>query len=141
MSQLIEFASNNLILVAAFFVVLTLIIKAELESRIGGVPQLGAVEAVRILNDDNTLVLDVREANEYSGGHIRNAVHIPLTALDKRLNEVEKYKDRPVLVYCRSGSRSYSACKKLKKAGFETLYNLKGGIMAWSSANLPVTSK
>jgi len=141
MSQLIEFASNNLILVAAFFVVLTLIIKAELESRIGGVPQLGAVEAVRILNDDNTLVLDVREANEYSGGHIRNAVHVPLTALDKRLNEVEKYKDRPVLVYCRSGSRSYSACKKLKKAGFETLYNLKGGIMAWSSANLPVTSK
>lgn len=141
MNQLIEFASQNLILVAAFLVVLTLIIKAELESRVGGISQLNAHDAVRLLNDDNTIVLDVREANEFSGGHIRNAIHIPLSSLDKRLNEIEKYSGRSVLVYCRSGNRSYTACKKLKKAGFASAVNLHGGIMAWSSANLPVTSK
>jgi len=66
-------------------------------------------------------------------------VHIPLSEFKSRLSELDKYKDKPVIAYCRSGSRSFSACKTLKKAGFETVSNLQGGIMAWQSQNMPVS--
>ena len=141
MSQLIEFAGNHLLLFGAFVVVTFLIVKTELETRFSNVSQLNAVEAVRLMNDDDTVVLDVRESSEFSGGHIKNAIHIPMSALKNRLTELEKYKNKPILAYCRSGSRSGYACKLLNKAGFEKVHNLAGGVMGWSSANLPLTRK
>jgi rhodanese-related sulfurtransferase len=50
-----------------------------------------------------------------------------------------KYRDRPVSVYCRSGNQSLSACGKLRKQGFEKVYNLKGGVLGWQQADLPVS--
>ena len=138
---MIEFAGNHLMLFGAFVVVSALIIKMELESRFSGIKQLNPSEAVRLMNNDEVVVLDVREANEFSTGHINKASHIPMSALKKRINELEKYKNRHVLAYCRSGSRSNYACKVLKKEGFENVYNLSGGVMNWSSANLPLTKK
>lgn len=140
MSQFIEFASNHLLLFGGLLVVTALIVKLELESRLSGVQQLRPLEAVRLM-DDNTLVLDVREAQEYANGHIKQSVHIPMSALKTRIDELDKYKNRKILAYCRSGSRSNYACKLLKKSGFDNVYNLSGGIMGWSSANLPLTRK
>ena len=87
------------------------------------------------------VVLDVREDKEYAGGHIPKARHIPLGQLAGRMQELEKFKGKPILVTCRSGHRSARACGMLKKAGFETVYNQAGGILAWERANLPVTQK
>lgn len=140
MSQLIEFAGNHPWLLGGFFLVTALIIKTELESRLSGVAQVGPSEAVRMMDDD-VLVLDVRETQEYDSGHLRDARHIPLSALGKRVTELEKYRNKKILAYCRSGSRSNSACRQLKKAGFENVFNMAGGITAWSNANLPVTRK
>lgn len=141
MSQMIEFAGNHAMLFGAFVVVSALIIKMELESRFSGISQLNPSDAVRLMNNDEVVVLDVREANEFGGGHINSAKHIPMSVLKKRVSELEKYKSRHVLTYCRSGSRSNYACKVLKKSGFEHVYNLSGGVMNWSSANLPLTKK
>ncbi len=141
MAQLIEFATNNLMLVAALAVILALIIKTEVGLKLSNVKQLNVNEAVRLMNDDDVIVLDVRETSEYSSGHIRDAIHIPISALAKRLNELEKYKNKQILAYCRSGSRSNSACRTLSKQGFENVSNLAGGIMSWGSANLPITKK
>jgi len=140
MSQFIEFAGNHLLLFGGLLVVTALIIKLELESRISGIQQLRPLEAVRLMDDD-ALVLDVREAQEYGNGHIRQSVHIPMSALKNRISELDKYKNRKIIAYCRSGSRSNYACKLLKKSGFDQVYNMAGGIMGWSSANLPVTRK
>jgi len=140
MSQFIEFAGNHLLLFGGLLVVTALIIKVELESRISGIQQLRPLEAVRLMDDD-TVVLDVREPQEYGNGHIRQSVHIPMSALKNRLSELDKYKNRKIIAYCRSGSRSNYACKLLKKSGFDQVYNMAGGIMGWSSANLPVTRK
>ena len=140
MAQFIEFAGNHLLLFGGLLVVTALIVKMELESRLSGVQQLGPAEAVRLMDED-TVVLDVREAQEYSSGHIKKSVHIPMSALKKRITELDKYKNRKILAYCRSGSRSNYACKLLKKSGFENVYNLSGGVMGWSSANLPLTKK
>ena len=107
-------------------------------SKLSGVEQADTLKATRLYNDD-ALVLDVREDKEFAAGHIPKAKHIPLGQLSKRINELEKFKSKPVLVTCRSGQRSTRACGMLKKAGFETVYNQAGGIIAWERANLPTT--
>lgn len=108
--------------------------------RLSGVEQADTLKATRLYNDD-ALVLDVREDKEFAAGHIPKARHIPLSQLAGRIKELDKFKGKPVLVTCRSGQRSASACRMLKKAGFETVYNQAGGIIAWERANLPVTQK
>lgn len=141
MAQLTEFATNNLMLVAALAVIAILIIKTEIGVRFSNIQQLNVNEAVRLMNDENVVLLDVREGNEYSSGHIRDSIHIPMSALSKRISELEKYKNKQILAYCRSGSRSNSACSSLSKQGFESVSNLAGGIMSWTNANLPITKK
>jgi rhodanese-related sulfurtransferase len=141
MPQYIEFATNHPYLFMALIVVLALIVKTEIESRLSGVAQTSALEAVRLMDEDGMLILDVREASEYSAGHLRQALHIPLSALKSRMAELEKYKNKTVLAYCRSGNRSNTACRQLKKAGFEKAHNLAGGVIAWGNANLPLTKK
>lgn len=107
----------------------------------GGNDRVSPLQATLLLNRDDALVIDVREANEWTGGHIPNARHIPLGQLEKRLGEIEKFKTRPLIVSCQSGNRSSSACAKLKKHGFEKVFNLAGGIGAWREAGLPMTAK
>lgn len=126
---------------AALMVVTTFIIKMELENHLSKVKQLNPAEAVRLMNDDSLLVLDTREDSEFSSGHIKGAVHIPMSQIKKRISELEKYKSKPVLLYCRSGNRSNHTGKTLSHAGFDNVQNLAGGMLAWSAANMPVTKK
>jgi len=137
--ELLEFIINHPYLWGAFVVLCALIIHHEIKQRRYGIQQAGPQRATQIMNHDDAVLIDVREDKEYRGGHIAGAIHIPLSQLNKRLTELESYKDRPLLAYCRSGNRSFSAGGKLRKAGFETVYNLAGGIMAWQNAGLPVT--
>ena len=109
----------------------------SLFGKISGINQVGPQEAVLLFNHEDALVLDVREQSEWADGHIGKAKHIPLGQLKTRLAELEKYKDKPIVVVCRSGNRSGSACGTMKKAGFEKMYNLAGGMMAWEQAGLP----
>lgn len=141
MSQIIEFLGNHLYMFAGLMIVTTLIIKIELENRLSKVKQVNPIEAVRLMDDEDLVVLDTREDPEFKSGHIKGAVHIPVSKLKERMNELEKYKNRPVLLYCRSGSRSNHSGKLLSQAGFENVQNLAGGMMAWGAANLPVTKK
>mgnify|MGYP003670013906 CR=1 FL=1 len=106
-------------------------------SKLSGIEQADTLKATRLYNND-ALVLDVREDKEYASGHIPKAKHIPLAKLSSRIQELDKHKNKPVLVTCRSGQRSARACGMLKKAGFETVFNQAGGIIAWERANLPV---
>ena len=107
----------------------------------GGGPSLSAAEATLMLNREDGIVIDVRETSEWDGGHIPNARHIALGQLGKRISEIEKFKSQPVVVCCASGNRSSSACGVLRRAGFEKVYNLSGGLGAWKEAGLPVTTK
>ena len=102
---------------------------------------VSVTEATLLINREDAVVLDVRETSEWSAGHIPNARHIALGQLDKHLSELEKFKSRPVIICCASGNRSSSACGTLKRAGFERVFNLSGGLGAWTGAGLPVTTK
>lgn len=108
-----------------------------LRGRLSGVKQVSPQQAVMLFNHEDALVLDVRENSEYADGRITKAKHIPLGQLKNRLGELEKYKNRPIVAVCRSGNRSSHACGILRKAGFEQVNNLAGGMMAWEQAGLP----
>jgi rhodanese-related sulfurtransferase len=136
----IQFLQDNWMLVALAVVSGAMLAWSFVGGRLSGVEQADTLKATRLFNDD-ALVLDVREDKEYAAGHIPKAKHIPLGQLANRLQELEKFKGKPILVTCRSGHRSTRACGMLKKAGFETVFNQAGGIIAWERANLPVTTK
>ncbi|MEE9352457.1 MAG: rhodanese-like domain-containing protein [Thiotrichaceae bacterium] len=141
MPEYLEFARSHPLLVFGFLGVLGFIIWSEFARLNRKYKQLGVNEAVRLLNDDNVFCLDVREDKELDSGIIKGARHIPVSQLNSHLNELEKRKNDPVLVYCRSGSRSAHACNTLAKQGFEDVSNLAGGIIAWESANLPLAKR
>ncbi len=108
-----------------------------LGSRIRGIKEVDTNAALQLINHKNAFVLDVREPDEYKNGHLLNAQLIPLGKLKERIGELKKYKDVPIVVVCRSGNRSGTACVNLAKEGFSQAYNLTGGMMAWQKANLP----
>ena len=88
---------------------------------------------------DDVVLLDVREAWEYNHCRLEDAVHIPLGILPLRLSELDS--SIPHLVYCHHGSRSVSACRVMERAGFTNVYNLYGGIQAWSDFVDPAVKK
>ncbi|AAZ98352.1 rhodanese-like protein [Thiobacillus denitrificans ATCC 25259] len=135
-----QFLQDNWMLVALALISGAMLVWSFVGGSLSGVEQADTLKATRLFNDD-ALVLDVREDKEYAAGHIPKAKHIPLGQLQSRLSELDKHKNKPVLVTCRSGNRSAHACRILKKAGFESVYNQAGGILAWERANLPVTQK
>lgn len=137
MDQYIEFASNHVLLVSAFCVVAALLIW-NLVSNPGGKNKIGPSDATRMINHEDALVLDVRSMSEFKNGHIINAENAPLNSLKNHLKKLEKHKQKPIITICQSGTRSNAACSTLRKEGFEQVYNLQGGMMAWESANLPV---
>ena len=138
MEQLVEFITNHIILSGAFVAILTMLLIDVFGANLKGYPSASPGEATQLINREDALVLDIREEKEFHTGHIVNALHVPLGRLLDRKAELEKYKTRPIIAVCRSGSRSGQACSQLRKAGFENMYNLKGGMMAWQHASLPI---
>jgi rhodanese-related sulfurtransferase len=94
--------------------------------------------AVQLINHEKAVVIDVCEAHEFATGHVSGAKHIPLGQLAKRLPEVVKNKELPVIFVCQSGMRSRSASSIAKGLGYLKAQSLGGGLSGWRSANLPV---
>jgi rhodanese-related sulfurtransferase len=138
MEQLIEFAMNHWILLLSFIIVAGVLIY---NLSLGDKGSVEPIAATDLINHQEAVVVDVRPAADFHKGHIINAINIPGNGFANQMGILSKYKDKPIIVSCRSGAQSSSACQQLKKAGYEQVYNLKGGILAWQSANLPVTRK
>lgn len=135
-----EFLLNNVALVALFLASGVMLAWPEISKLVGvaGADTIGTLEATRLMNQSSTLVLDIRDDKDFAAGHLPRARHIPLADLETRAAEIQKFKDKPVLVTCRNGNRSSSAARALKKLGFTNVFQLKGGLAAWEQASLPV---
>lgn len=107
---------------------------------VAGAPKTLDVLQVAQLQSTGALLLDVREADEYAEVHAPNSTLIPLGQLPQRLQELGADKSRPVVLICRSGRRSAAALALLEVAGFSSLSNVEGGMLAWQKAGLPVVS-
>lgn len=104
----------------------------------GGVANVTPNGAVMLINRSNAVVLDVREDAEFANGHIADARHIPLAQLAERIKEMQRFKDKPILVNCQAGARAAKACDILRANQFTQVNNLQGGLNAWAQAKLPV---
>ncbi len=133
-----QFITNNLMPISVALMSGAMLLWSFFGNRVRGIKEVDCVAALQLINHKNARVLDVREDSEFKGGHVLNAIHIPLGKLKDRIGELEKYKSQPLVVVCRSGNRSSSACVSLGKQGFDQAYNLAGGIMAWGKAKLPL---
>nr|WP_202414106.1 rhodanese-like domain-containing protein [Duganella flavida] len=91
-----------------------------------------------LINRGKTTILDVRDAKDYAEGHLPEAKNIPLAQLDQRLSELDKFKNRCLIVIGKSDARGSAAAAKLGKAGFGDVVNLEGGVAAWQKAGLPL---
>lgn len=96
------------------------------------------VKQAQEMKTQGALLIDVREADEYTSGHAPGSVLIPLGQLDKRLKEIEDFRNKPIVLICRSGRRSAAAAEILQKAGFSDTRNVEGGMISWEKAGLPV---
>ena len=135
MEHLNEFVTNNWVMIILWCFLLGMIIHSFINSSYDISPQ----QAVLLMSHENgSVVVDVREDKEFQEGHISDSIHIPLGALASRASELEKYKNKNIILGCRSGSRSGRACGILKKQGFEKVHNLRGGVLAWEKVNLPM---
>lgn len=103
--------------------------------------EVGVVDAVQLINRKDALVIDVRDTGEYEAGHVAGARHVPEKQLAERLKEFEKFKDRSLIVVCRSGVRSGVAVKMLRDNGFNEAFNLRGGLSAWEQAGMPLEKR
>jgi len=133
-----QFISANIIPILTAFFSGAILLWSLFGNRFRGVKEVDTTAALQLINHKSALVLDVREPNEYDAGHILNSKLIPLGKLKERMGELEKYREQSIVVVCRSGNRSGTACYLLGKQGFAQAYNLAGGMLAWEKINLPV---
>lgn len=137
MEQIVEFAGNHMVLVSAFFLILSLLI-VNLATDPGRKNAVDPQQLTELINHQDAVVVDVRSMAEFRDGHIINAINIPLNGFKNQLGQLDKYKERPVVACCRSGSRSGTAVRMMRDAGYEKAHNLRGGMLAWENANLPL---
>ncbi len=132
-----SFVTSNFLLIGLAVISGGMLLWPSLKSGKGGA-SVTAGEAVLMINRQNALVLDVRDEAEFALGHIGEAKNIPLSALDSRLKELTKFKNKPVIVNCQGGVRSAKASDILRKNEFTQVHNLQGGLNAWIQAKLPI---
>ena len=141
MSRYLEFFQNHPILVMAFIGVAGGLVWTLLSGRTMGLRRIAGTEATRLINSEDALVVDVRTDAEFRPGHIINAINVPEKQLDSNLDKLEKYREKPLIMVCRTGQIASRVGSALKKKGFDKVHVLEGGLMAWESANLPLARK
>lgn len=132
-----KFVIDNIFLIGVAFVSGAMLVWPLVRRSAGG-PSVNTIEATQLINRQDALVLDVREQAEYAQSHILNSRGLPLSQIEARIGDMEKFKNKPVIVYCATGNRSSAAAAALKKHGFSNVVNLSGGFAAWQQAGLPV---
>ena len=134
---MLEFLQKNILLVVAAVGSGAMLLWPLVRGGAGGAA-VNTLQATQMMNRENALVLDVREPAAYAAGHILGARNVPLAQLEKGAEELEKYKAKPVIVTCDTGTTSSRAVRVLKARGFQNVVSLNGGFRAWLQANLPM---
>ena len=134
-----EFIGNHPLLTLAFAGLLGALIYTEIMRRFRGFAELTPAQLTRLINAEDAALIDVSGQNDYESGHIVNAIHLPMSQFDPAAKPLVRLRDKPLAVYCKTGSVSEQAARKLTKAGFERVHWLSGGLQAWLGDQLPIT--
>ena len=137
MALFLEFVAQQWILFAALLMLVVMLVAHE--ARKSG-PSLSPQQAINLVNEEGGVFLDLRDTLEFRKGHIVSAVNIPSAKLPERMAELEKYKDKPIILVCKMGQQSGVAGKQLKAASYSRVYKMSGGMMEWGNLQLPTVS-
>lgn len=138
MDQYIEFIGNHPYKIALFVIILVLVVVNELRRKAAGAKSLPPMLATGIINDDNSIVVDLRPSGEFKHGHIIGARNISFTDFKDQAEKLSADKAAPVLLCCKNGLQSPEAARQLKALGYENVYVLSGGIAAWTADSMPL---
>jgi rhodanese-related sulfurtransferase len=138
MERLIQYVTHHPLLAAS--VVVALIVVVTFEARLRGLATaaVSAQELIRLMNQ-GALVLDIRKPEDFAQGHLNGAKHLPSDQILKAGDQFKRFKEKPVVVYCDSGSLAAAAVRQLSEQGFTKAFNLRGGFAGWRADNLPTT--
>lgn len=138
MNQLSQFISNHWPLCAAFVVLLLLVLVNELLSLKNKAKSISPQGAVDLMNNEQAVIIDIRDKEAFKKGHIIDALNINTNDLDAQ--KLQSYKEKPIIIVCARGQQASPTATKIRALGFNTLA-LNGGMMAWYDAQLPVVKK
>lgn len=139
MQQYIDFVTSNPILSLVWVGLVVAIISSYVKQKTAGYKIVTPNEATVMVNREEGVFVDIRSRDEYRGGHIAGALHIlPSQIKEQNLADLEKYKQAPIIVVCKTGQTAQESANLLAKAGFENVNLLKDGLISWNEANLPL---
>jgi len=142
MQRLFEFIFNHYVYSLALAVVTYLLIQEFFDTTFKKFKPITPMLAVAKMNESDIDIIDVREATEFTQGHIENAINAPLSKLNEKLPKLAGDKKSPLLVVCQNGTRSLTAAKTLAKAGYEQIFVITGGMDAWTEDyKLPIATQ
>jgi rhodanese-related sulfurtransferase len=139
MNQILEFTSNNMMLVVLLTISFFVLIFSELRRKASGMVAVEPTDAVALINNDG-VVIDLRSNEAFARGHIVNAKNVPHDELEAQQGKLEQFKNNPIVAVCDAGMTSTRAVATLRNSGFESAYTLKGGMTAWTAAGMPVVT-
>ncbi|EKD77029.1 MAG: hypothetical protein ACD_42C00499G0005 [uncultured bacterium] len=139
--EITQFVMKHWPLVGAFVIVVILLFIEEARSQGMGGGQVTPALAIQLINREEAVVIDLRDATAFRDGHIVNAKNIPLVDFDHQQTKMETYRQRYVILVDVMGAKTAAIAARLKKNGFEKVVSLKGGIDAWKTAGMPLVKK
>lgn len=139
MERFPEFVANHLFLFSLLVAILMLLAWNLFGDSLNGVKMLLPADVTRLINREDAVVVDIRSESDFEKGHIINAMNIPAAELPNQLEKLKAHKQKDIIFNCANGSISPKEARKLKNEGFEKVSCLKGGLLAWQNASLPLT--
>lgn len=138
LETLLDFAGRHALLSLGLAGLTVAIIFNEISALFRGFSSLRPAELTALINRDNALVVDLRPSGDFEKGHIPGSKNVQMTQFDPESKQLGAAKALPVVLVCKTGQTAGDAAKRLKKAGFERVHVLDGGIAAWQQADLPL---
>ena len=139
MTQLFEFIGNHLFLVSLLFALLVLLAWDIYRDSLSNAVSILPNKLVQLINHNQAIIIDLRLSSDFNSGHIIGSQHIPTHSFSIDAKEIKQHKkDQPIILCCQNGSISAQQAKLLINANYQQVYCLKGGMMAWQTAELPL---
>lgn len=141
MERILEFVTNHPFMFAALAATIAMIAVAEYQRMRRVAAPVSPSRATRLSNSEDAVFVDVRAKKNYDQGHLPAARHVPAREIDQYLKQLEKLRERPLVLYDDGGVEAERAAKVLARNGFGQLYALQGGLPAWRKAELPLETR
>lgn len=138
MERLIEYVTRHPLMASAVVVALVVLVTFESRMRATALGAVSSQDLIRMMNQ-GALVLDIRKPEEFAAGHVNGAKQLPSDQILTAGENFKRFKEKPVIVYCESGSLAAAAVRQLNLQGFTKAFSLRGGFAGWRAENLPVT--